>query len=60
MAGADAVVELTEWNQLRNLDTERMLTLLKAPITFALRNVYSPAAMKAAGFSYPYVGRSAA
>jgi len=57
MKGADAVVILTEWNQFRNLDTKRMKTLLKAPVMVDLRNVYSPADMKAAGFSYTCVGR---
>ena len=57
MTGADAVVVLTEWNQFRNLDTTRMKTLLKSPILVDLRNVYSPADMKAAGFSYTSIGR---
>ena len=59
MQGADAVVILTEWNQFRNLDTNRMKTLLKAPVIVDLRNVYSPADMKAAGFSYTCIGRPA-
>ena len=57
MKDADAVVILTEWNQFRNLDTKRMKTLLKAPVMVDLRNVYNPADMKAAGFSYTCVGR---
>lgn len=57
---ADAVVLLMEWNQFRNLDIKRMLTLLKAPIMIDLRNVYSAADVKAAGFSYTCAGRPAA
>ena len=57
MSGADAVVLLTEWNQFRNLDIKRMKSLLKAPVMIDLRNVYAPADMKAAGFSYTCVGR---
>ena len=57
MTGADAVVILTEWNQFRNLDIKRMKTLLKAPVMIDLRNVYSPADMKAEGFSYTCIGR---
>ncbi len=57
MNGADAVVLLTEWNQFRTLDLERVKTLLSQPIMVDLRNVYSPGDMKAAGFSYTCVGR---
>lgn len=57
MKDADAVVILTEWNQFRSLDTNRMKSVLKAPVMVDLRNVYSPADMKAAGFSYTCVGR---
>jgi UDPglucose 6-dehydrogenase len=57
MKGADAVVLLTEWNEFRNLDTKRMKALLKSPVLVDLRNVYSPADMKAAGFSYTCIGR---
>lgn len=57
MKDADAVVILTEWNQFRNLDTNRMKSLLKSAVMVDLRNVHSPADMKAAGFSYTCVGR---
>jgi UDPglucose 6-dehydrogenase len=60
MKGADAVVVLTEWNQFRNLDLPRMKSLLKSPVVVDLRNVYTPADMKAAGFSYTCIGRPAA
>ena len=57
MNGADAVVVLTEWNQFRNLDTKRMKSLLKSPVMVDLRNVYTPADMRAAGFTYICIGR---
>ena len=60
MKDADAVVILTEWNQFRNLDTNRIKTLLKAPVMVDLRNVYNPSDMKAEGFSYTCVGRPTA
>jgi UDPglucose 6-dehydrogenase len=60
MKGADAVVILTEWNQFRNLDVTRMKTLLKTPVMIDLRNIYTPADMKAAGFDYTCVGRPTA
>ncbi len=57
MKGADAVVLLTEWNQFRNLDLERVKSLLSHPIMIDLRNIYSPGDMKTAGFSYTCIGR---
>jgi UDPglucose 6-dehydrogenase len=57
MTGADAVVVLTEWNQFRSLDLARMKSLLKSPVVVDLRNVYAPADMRAAGFSYSCIGR---
>jgi UDPglucose 6-dehydrogenase len=58
MAGADAVVLLTEWNSYRALDFARMKAALKQPVMIDLRNVYRPAEMRAAGFSYSSVGRA--
>lgn len=55
---ADAVVLFTEWNQYRALDLEKMKKLMKAPIFIDLRNVYSPARMRQAGFTYHGVGRN--
>ena len=58
MAGADAVVLLTEWNSYRALDFARMKAALKQPIMVDLRNVYRPAEMRAAGFKYSSIGRA--
>lgn len=56
--GADALVIVTEWNQFRNLDLDRLRKLLKGPYFFDLRNVYDPQRMKEKGFHYYCVGRS--
>jgi len=55
--GSDALVLVTEWNQFRRLDLQRIKTLLKSPIFIDLRNVYDPDQMKRLGFSYCGVGR---
>ncbi len=57
LEGADAMVLLTEWNEFRALDVTKMKQLLKTPIVIDLRNVYSPADMVAAGFTYSSLGR---
>ena len=54
---ADAVVLLTEWNQYRALDLVDMKARMKTPIFIDLRNVYTPAKMREAGFEYYGVGR---
>jgi UDPglucose 6-dehydrogenase len=56
--GADIIVLMTEWNQYRALDLERIRSLMKKAIFVDLRNVYDPASMKALGFTYSGVGRS--
>ncbi len=56
--GADALVLVTEWNQFRNLDLERISSEMKAPNFFDLRNVYSPERMRELGFNYYCVGRN--
>jgi UDPglucose 6-dehydrogenase len=55
--GADALVIMTEWNQFRMLDLERIRSLLRAPVVVDLRNVYAPTQMRGAGFRYTCVGR---
>ena len=58
LLGADGVVILTEWNEFRALDIARMKALLKRPLMVDLRNIYRPAQMSAAGFTYVSVGRA--
>jgi UDPglucose 6-dehydrogenase len=55
--GADGILILTEWNEFRALDLERMRQLLKRPLMVDLRNIYRPEEMAGAGFSYVSVGR---
>jgi UDPglucose 6-dehydrogenase len=57
MDGADALVIMTEWNEFRQLDLERIRESLKAPIVVDCRNIYKPAVMKAMGFRYHSFGR---
>ena len=55
--GADALVIVTEWNQFRALDMEKVKELLNAPKIADLRNIYEPAVMRDLGFEYIGVGR---
>ena len=57
LEGADAVVIITEWDEFRALDMERVKSLLKAPIMVDLRNIYRPTEMAELGFSYYSIGR---
>ena len=57
MKDADVVVIVTEWNQFRALDLDRVKSLLKAPVMVDLRNVYKPSDMAAEGFVYSSIGR---
>ncbi len=57
IAGADALVIITEWNQFRALDMEKVRELLNAPKIADLRNIYEPADMRELGFEYVGVGR---
>jgi len=54
---ADAMVLVTEWNQFRMLDLERVKRLLREPVLVDLRNVYKPEPMRELGFRYVSVGR---
>ena len=55
---ADALVLMTEWNQYRALDREKLETLMHRKIFIDLRNVYDPERLKTRGFVYVGVGRS--
>ena len=52
-----ALVIVTEWNQFRMLDLERVKSLLRKPILIDLRNIYEPDTLREAGFHYVSVGR---
>jgi UDPglucose 6-dehydrogenase len=55
--GADVLVIVTEWNQFRALDMEKVKALLKSPKIVDLRNIYEPKDMRSLGFEYIGVGR---
>lgn len=57
LAGADALAIITEWNEYRNPDFERIRSLLRRPVIFDGRNLYKPARMKEIGFDYFSLGR---
>ena len=57
LRGADAVVIVTEWDQFRALDLDRIKLLMRSPRIIDLRNIYKPADMRARGFAYASVGR---
>ncbi len=55
--GADAMLILTEWDQFRALDLDRVKTALRSPIVVDLRNIYRPGDVAAKGLTYVSVGR---
>src|ERR1043166_3948928 len=57
LAGADALAIVTEWNEFREPDFEKMKSLLKSPVVFDGRNIYSPEHMRELGFTYFSIGR---
>ena len=54
---ADALIFMTEWNQFRSLDMDRIKKILKKPVVIDLRNIYEPDRMKEKGIDYTAVGR---
>ena len=57
-AGADALVVVTDWNEYRHPNFERMRGALATPVVIDGRNLYEPARMAALGFTYRSIGRS--
>ncbi len=55
--GADAVVVVTDWNEFKLLNLDKLKQEMKQPIIFDGRNIYSPERMKKMGFEYISVGR---
>lgn len=55
--GCDALMVITEWNEFKQLDLEKVKSLLKSPVIFDGRNIYEPALMQELGFTYRAVGR---
>ncbi|WP_339715598.1 nucleotide sugar dehydrogenase, partial [uncultured Sneathiella sp.] len=54
---ADALVLITEWNEFRALDLDRVKSLMRTPVIIDLRNIYDPHDMTAKGFAYSSIGR---
>ncbi len=55
--GCDALVVVTEWNEFKQLDLEKLKSLLKSPVIYDGRNIYDPALMRDMGFIYQAIGR---
>jgi UDPglucose 6-dehydrogenase len=55
--GADVTVIVTEWNELRALDLDRLKAAMRGDVLVDLRNIYLPAQARAAGFVYAGIGR---
>ncbi|MEP3429321.1 MAG: UDP-glucose/GDP-mannose dehydrogenase family protein [Roseibium sp.] len=58
LEGADVVVIVTEWDQFRALDLDRVKTLVNEPNVVDLRNIYKPSYMAEKGFNYTSIGRA--
>jgi UDPglucose 6-dehydrogenase len=55
--GADALAIVTEWNEFRRPDLARIRSLMRSPVIFDGRNLFTPAHMKQNGFIYYSIGR---
>ncbi len=55
--GADVLIVITDWNEFKEMDMEKVKSLLKFPNLIDARNIYDPTKMKNAGFTYRGVGR---
>jgi len=53
----DALVVVTEWNEFKQLDLEKLKELLTSPVIYDGRNIYDPVLMKDLGFVYRAIGR---
>lgn len=57
--GCDAVAVVTEWNEFRQLNLERLRQVMRRPLLFDGRNIYQPQRVKQAGLEYYGIGRAA-
>jgi UDPglucose 6-dehydrogenase len=58
LAGADALLIVTEWNEFRRPDFARMRSLMRQPVILDGRNLYEPEVMREHGFAYLPIGRT--
>jgi UDPglucose 6-dehydrogenase len=56
-AGADAVALVTEWNEFKFLNLERLRSAMRRPVVFDGRNLWEPERMRRLGFEYHSIGR---
>jgi UDPglucose 6-dehydrogenase len=56
-SGADILVVVTEWNEFRAIEPQRLREAMRGNLVIDLRNLYEPAAMRGAGFDYSSIGR---
>ena len=58
LEGADCLILMTEWNEYRSLDFEKLKKIMKGKVFVDLRNVYDPETIRKEGFEYVGVGRN--
>jgi UDPglucose 6-dehydrogenase len=58
LKGADCLAIVTEWNEFRRPDFERMRSLMRSPVIFDGRNLFTPDQMKQSRFTYYSIGRN--
>jgi UDPglucose 6-dehydrogenase len=58
LEGADCAVIITEWDEFRALDLDRMKSIMRRPLVVDLRNIYRPEELRPRGFTYLSVGRA--
>jgi UDPglucose 6-dehydrogenase len=57
LAGADALIIVTEWKEFRSPDFDTIKNTLKSPVIFDGRNMYDPKMVRGMGFEYLAIGR---
>ena len=57
LEGADCAVIITEWDEFRALDLDRVKEVMRRPLMVDLRNIYKPEELRPRGFTYVSVGR---
>jgi UDPglucose 6-dehydrogenase len=57
-SGADALVIVTEWNEFKLLNFERLQQIMSRPLVLDGRNLYDPERMRRLGFEYHSIGRA--
>jgi UDPglucose 6-dehydrogenase len=58
LKNSDGLIVVTEWNEFRRPDFDKMKSVMKNPVVFDGRNIYNPGKMKEKGFTYYGIGRS--